>query len=474
MRPRRLILPLLLSSALASLASDAPAHWPRFRGPDGLGIAPSGCPPVYFGPATNVLWKTALPPGHSSPCIWGQRIFLTGLENDKLVTFSLDRRNGKRLWQRETPAEKIEPSHRISSPACPTPTADAERVYSYFGSFGLISYDHDGNEQWYRQLPPPIVEFGTGTSPILHGNLLILLCDQDMDSFLLAVDRRTGKTAWKTDRSKFRRSFATPLVWRHDGREELAVPGGLYLVGYDLQTGRERWRVGGMSRLANASPAAGGGLLFVSSWNVGGSPTDRVDMPPFAEAAVKQDLNKDGVFTIDEIPVGPIRQRFTIMDFDKDGKVTPAEWNEMAQMFAQSENSVFAVRPEAHGDKPAAQLVWKSTRSLPYIPSPLFYQGRLYTVKNGGLASCYEAQTGKVLYQDERLGVMGDYYASLVAADNRIYVASQLGEFAVLQAGDTLNVLARNKLGDQVFATPAIVGDVLYVRTAKHLYAFGK
>jgi len=220
MRPRRLILPLLLSSALASLASDAPAQWPRFRGPDGLGIATTGSPPIHFGPTTNVLWKVPLPSGHSSPCIWGERIFLTGLENGKLMSFCLERGTGRRLWQREVPAEKVESTHKLSNPACPTATADAERVYVYFGSFGLLSYDHDGNEQWYHQLPPPIVEFGTGPSPILAGNLLILICDQDVGSYLLAVDRRTGKTAWQTDRSEFRRSFATPFVWRHDGIED--------------------------------------------------------------------------------------------------------------------------------------------------------------------------------------------------------------------------------------------------------------
>lgn len=474
MRPRRLILPLLLSSALASLASDAPAHWSRFRGSNGLGIAPTGSPPVHFGPATNVVWKTALPPGHSSPCIWGNRIFLTGLENGKLLSICLDRRNGQRLWHREVPAEKIEATHQIANPACPTPTADAERVYTYFGSFGLLCYDHEGNEQWYRQLPPPIVEFGTGTSPILTGELLLLVCDQDMDSYLLAVDRRTGKTVWKTDRSEFHRNFATPFVWRHDGIEELAVSGGLFLVSYDPKTGRERWRVGGLSRIVNASPVAGEGLLFVSSWNLGSGPTDRVHMPPFEEAVRELDKNGDGGLTITEIPTGPIKQRFSIMDFNKDGKVTAAEWNTMAHMFAKAENSVFAVRPGGQGDITATHVVWKSTRSLPYISSPLYYQGRLYTVKSGGLASCYEAKTGKVLYQDERLGAMGDYYASAVAADNRVYFVSQLGEVVVVQAGDTLNILARNKLDAQVFATPAIVGNVLYVRTTKHLYAFGK
>ena len=146
----------------------------------------------------------------------------------------------------------------------------------------------------------------------------------------------------------------------------------------------------------------------------------------------------------------------------------------MAEMFLKAGNAVLAIRPGGTGDITATHLAWKSTRSLPYVSSPLYYQGRLFTVKNGGLASCYEAASGKIFYQDERLDAPGDYYSSAIAADGRIYLASQKGVLLVLAAGDTLEVLARNDLREQVMATPAIVGDTLYVRTAGHLYAFGR
>jgi outer membrane protein assembly factor BamB len=378
------------------------------------------------------------------------------------------------LWRQAAPASKVEPTHRLGSPATPTPATDGERVYVYFGSFGLLAYDFNGKEQWRKPLNTPVVEFGTSASPILAGDLLIQVCDQDLDSYLLAVNRQTGKTVWKTVRPEFRRSFATPFVWQHGGVEELVVPGSLWLKSYNLKDGSERWTVSGTSRVACSSPAAGGDLLFSASWNVGGDADSRITMPPFAEFAREHDTNKDGKFTLEEIPVGPVRERFTQMDLNKDGIVTPAEWEGMRDMFAKAGNAVLAIRAGGNGEITRTHVAWKATRSLPYVASPLYYQGRLYTVKNGGLASCYDAKTGKPFYQDERLDAPGDYYASLVAAGGNVYLASQNGVVAVLAAGDTFNLLARNNFTEETMATPAIVDGKLYLRTAGHLFAIGK
>ncbi len=471
MRSRRFVFLLLLgfSSPLSAASS-----WPQFRGPGGLGIADEGDPPIHFGPATNVLWKTKLPAGHSSPCVWADRIFLTGVSDARLETLCLARRDGRVLWRRPAPAEKVEATHRISNPAASTPATDGQHVYVYFGSFGLLCYDFEGREQWTRPLPPPVVEFGTGTSPILAGDLLILNCDQDLGSYLLAADKRTGKDVWKIDRAEFRRGFATPFIWRHGGEEELIVPGSIWLRSYNLKDGSERWTVHGTARIACSSPVASDGLLFSASWNIGGDEDSRITMEPFAEAAAQYDQNKDGQFTAGELPAGPIRERFTLMDLNKDGIATPAEWQNMVEMFAKAENAVRAIRPGGRGDITASHVAWKVTRSLPYVSSPLCYQGRLYTIKNGGLASCYEAKTGRVIYQDERLDALGDYYSSAIAANGRIYIASQKGLVLVFTASDKLDVLARNDLAEQIFATPAIVDGLLYLRTEGHLYAFGK
>ena len=469
---RALLVALLF--APVSFPAWAASQWPQFRGPDGLAVALEGKPPVHFGPGSNVVWKISLPSGNSSPCVWSNHLFLTTHDQGGIETLALDRRDGKILWRKAAPAEKLEPTHKLGSPATPTTVTDGERVYVYFGSFGLLAYDFSGKEIWRHPLPPPVVEFGTSVSPIMAGDLVILVCDQDLGSFLLAVDRRTGKKVWRVERPEFRRSFATPFVWRHGGDAELIVPGSIWLKSYDLKDGRERWTFSGTSRVANSSPTAGGGLLFCASWNIGGDEGARITMPPFEEFARENDRDHDGKLTRAEIPDGPVRDRFTQMDVNKDGQVTPEEWRDMAEMFLKAGNAVLAIRPGGTGDITATHLAWKSTRSLPYVSSPLFYQGRLYTVKNGGLASCYEAASGKIFYQDERLDAPGDYYSSAVAADGRIYLASQKGVLMVLAAGDTLEVLARNDLREQVMATPAIVGNTLYVRTAGHLYAFGR
>ncbi len=378
------------------------------------------------------------------------------------------------MWRKVCPAAKIEPTHRLGNPATPTPATDGEAVYVSFGSFGLVAYDFNGRELWNKPLPLPIIEFGTSSSPVLAGEALILNCDQDLGSFLLAVNRRTGETLWKTDRSEFRRGFATPIVWQHDAVNEIVVPGSIWLKAYDLKDGQERWSVRGFSRVACASPVVGDGMLFLSSWNVGGDEGDRITMPPFAEFAAQYDRKKDGKLTIDEFPAGPIRERFTQIDLNKDGIVTEAEYNNMAAMFEKAENSLLAIRAGGQGDITASHVAWKVTKSLPYVSSPLYYHGRVYTIKNGGLLSCYDARTGKPLYQQERVGALGDYYSSGVAVDGRIYFGSQEGTVVVVAAGDSFNVLARNEIGESIMATPAIVDGKMYLRTAGHLDAFGQ
>ncbi|MBI3413884.1 MAG: PQQ-binding-like beta-propeller repeat protein [Verrucomicrobia bacterium] len=465
---------LFVATLLNANSLHAESNWPQFRGPNGSGIAADGKPPIHFGLTTNLIWKTNLPPGNSSPCIWSDRIFLTAFADGKLETLCLDRRDGKILWRQTAPTEKTEPTHRLGNPATPTPATDGRRVYVYFGSFGLLAYDFAGKEVWRKPLATPVVEFGTSASPILAGEMVILVCDQDLGSYLLAVESATGKTIWKTDRAEFRRSFATPFVWRHGGGEELIVPGSLWLKSYNLKDGSERWTVRGTSRVACSSPVAGDEMLFSASWNVGGDASDRITMPSFDEFAAEHDTNKDGVLSRDEIPAGPIRDRFNQIDLNKDGLATPEEWKNMAEMFAKAGNALLAIRPGGRGDITATHVTWSSTRSLPYVSSPLFYEGRLYTMKNGGLASCYDAKTGKAFYQDERVGAPGDYYSSAVAAAGNIYVASQNGVIVVLGAGEKFEMLARTDFGEQIMATPAIVDGKIYVRTEKQLCAFGR
>ncbi len=463
--------PLLCLLLLGTLPATAESNWPQFRGPGGLGIG-TGSPPVEFGPEKNVVWQVEVPRGHSSPCLWGDKIFLTGQDGEKLVTLCLNRGTGKELWRAAAPVAKLETTHRIGSPAAPTPCADGERVYVYFGSFGVIAYDFAGKEVWRKELPAPVVEFGTGASPLLAEGKVILVADQDMGSHLLALDAKTGAQVWRTERPEFRRSFSTPFLWEHDGIAEIIVAGSLWVRSYEVKDGRERWSSRGMARVSNASPVAGDGLLIVSSWNVGGDEGDRVKMEPFVPFAATYDTDKDGTLSRDEFPAGKVKDRFSQMDADKDGLVTRAEYETMSDMFDQAVNQIFAIKPNGYGDITETHVAWKVDKHLPYVSSPLFYDGRVYTIKNGGLASCYDAKTGAQHYQAERMDASGDYYSSAVAADGRIYVASQRGTVVVIAAGDALKVLARNDLREPIFATPAIIDGRLYLRTEKHLFVF--
>jgi outer membrane protein assembly factor BamB len=316
-------------------------------------------------------------------------------------------------------------------------------------------------------------EYGASSSPILAGENVIQLLDQDGDSHLVAVHRQTGKVAWRVDRPEMRRGFGTPIVWEHDGRSDLVVPGTLWLIGYDPANGTERWRVSGLARITCTSPVLGDGMLFTASWTTGGDRSaDRITMPPWAEFVAQHDANKDGKFTFEELPDGPAKQRFKHLDGNRNGFVEPSEWESMAAIFSRVENQSFAVKPDGQGGVSDAGVLWRYKKGLPYVASPVFYRGRLYQVKNGGFLTCLDPQSGKPLYVEERLGAIGDYYASLLAADGRIYVTSQRGVVTVVRAGDTFEVLARNDLGEVVQASPVAVNDLLLIRTATQLYAF--
>jgi outer membrane protein assembly factor BamB len=464
---------LLLCVITVIVVASSESTWPQFRGPGGLGLG-TGKPPVEFSAEKNLLWKVEVPPGHSSPCIWGNRIFLTGLDDGKLITFCLDCANGKELWRAVAPTEKIEPTHRIGSPASPTPCSDGERVYVYFGSYGLLAYDLSGKELWKKPLPAPIVEFGTGASPILAGGNVVIVSDQDVGSYLLAVDARTGTEVWRKDRGEFLRSFSSPFLWTHDHTEELIVAGSLWVRSYDVKDGRERWSSHGMARVSNATPTAGDGVLIVSSWNVGGDEGGRVKVSKFDEFMAANDHDHDGVLTKGEFPAGPLKDRFSQIDVNKDSRVTREEYDHMRDMFDQAENQLFAIKPGGQGDITASHVLWKTNKHLPYVSSPLCYQGHVYAMKNGGLLSCYDANTGNIFYQAERVDSPGDYYSSAIGANGCVYIAAQKGTVVVLAAGDALKVLARNQLDEQIFATPAVLDGRIYLRTEKHVFAFGE
>ncbi len=463
----------MLALLVLILKVHADVGWPQFRGPGGNAVALSDGP-VHFGLESNLVWSVKCPPGNSSPIITGTNLFLTAYQSNTLWTICYDTATGGERWRRSAPAEKIEPSHAQGSPAAPTPATDGNRVYAYFGSYGLIAYDLSGHEIWREPLPLPQVEFGSASSPLVINKTLVQLVDQDSGSFLIALDARTGRTLWKRDRPGFRRGFATPYLWVHHGLDELIVPGSIWLKSYNVADGSERWTYTGTSRVACSSPVASEQLLFSASWNVGGDEGAKITMPPWDGYLKEHDRDGDGQLARDEMENGPVRERFSQMDVNRDGKVSVEEWKAMAEMFLHAGNAVLAIKPDGEGEISTTHLAWKSTRSLPYVASPVYFDGHVYTVKNGGLFSCYDAQTGEVKYQDERMDSPGDYYASLVAAPDAIYAVSEGGVVTVIRPGSLFEVLARNQMGESVHATPALVDGTIYFRTAEHLHAFRK
>jgi len=463
-------LAVLVWSGLAVAGS-----WPQFRGPGGTAVAEGEARlPVQIGPEKNVIWKTALPSGHSSPVILGDRIYLTGVRDKKLLTIALDRTSGKILWEVEAPHKGLEKVHGVGSHAQPTPVTDGNLVLSFFGSCGLFCYDSSGKQLWHRAMGPFKSEFGAASSPILVGDKVILNLDHDTDSVLLALDKKTGKVLWQVDRSEFPVSYASPVLWDNAGRKQIVSAGTLRLVGYDLETGKEAWTVRGMARVMNMTPTVGrDGTLYVAGWAAGADAGERIAMESFDEALAKLDKNKNGTVEEDELPTGPIKERFAQIDRDKNKQISRAEWEGMRSIFAQAVNRMIAIKPGGKGDITESHVLWEQKKYLPYVPSPLLYRSQLFLIRNGGLVAVFDPKTGEAGKQ-ERVGGTGNFNASPVGGDGKVYVFSQRGEGAVFSAEAEPRVLSRSRFNEEIFATPAIVDGRIYVRTAGHLYCFGE
>jgi outer membrane protein assembly factor BamB len=471
---RRLHLTALLLYLVPHLA--AVADWPQFRGPGSRGVAVGMVAlPADIGPESHVLWKTELPPGHSSPSIVGSKIFLTAVrDKEHLETLCLDRATGKIIWRVEAPHKTLEQIHGIGSYAQPSPAADGERVVVMFGSSGLYCYDHDGHELWHREMGPFNDEFGAASSPIIEGDRVLLCQDHDTGSFLAAYDKATGQPIWQTDRGEFSRGYCTPVVWIVGGQRQIVVAGTLRVCGYDWNSGRELWTVRGLSRVNCMTPVVGeDNTLIVAGWSAGGEPGDRIAMEPWADFTAQYDADKSG--TLEEKEVGAsvaLKTRFTQCDRDKDSRVTRAEYDGFQMLFDKSQNAVLAVRPGGSGDVSESHVAWKFDKSVPFCASPLWYEGRVFTVKDGGILTCLDALTGRQR-KTGRLTGGSNYYASPVAGDGKVYLLSQRGTLTVVSAANEWKVIHSAEFGEEAYATPAIVDGRIYLRTSGHLYCFG-
>jgi outer membrane protein assembly factor BamB len=435
----------------------------------------------------NLLWKCETPFGHSSPCICGDRIFLTGITGTELETICIDRRSGQILWRAPAWYEFIERVHRSNSPATPSPTCDGRRLYVYLGSSGLLCYDLDGKEVWSRVMRTPPNMYGTASSLILAGDLLVFCNDNERQSYLEAIDPATGKTVWRKERAELKYNWTTPMHWKHNGVDELVVNGQGGLRAYGLKNGAERWNLPGLTPEPCVTPVSHDGLIYVTSYNMKTN-TEVIGLPAWEDLVKELDTDGDGALTLAESrPNKSILSRADAdgegdhplwgfhphLDEDQDGKLTGSEWKKIVawvDSFPQ-ENAIMAIKPPDEGGG-VARVVWRYKRGVPEVPSPLYYNQRVYSVKNGGMITCLDSRTGEEKYR-ARLGAAGPYYASLVAGDGKIFAASVRGVVTVFEAGDELKILAHNELNERISATPALLEGKVYVRTDRHLYAFG-
>ena len=458
---------LVTSSSLVAFGSQ----WPQFRGPNGAGIGEGAGYPVEFSPTKNLAWKTAVPFGQSSPVVVADRLYVTAREGEELLTVAMDARTGKELWRQGLRRSRAMAMYKANDPASPTTAADDRGVVSFFADFGLIAYDAGGHVRWTHPMGPFRNFYGMSASPVIAGDLVIQLIDQLNGSYLVALERETGRVRWKADRPGATIGYATPMVFRpSDGRAEVVTIGSTRLDAYDLATGEARWWTpigsGGSMGVALADDKT----LWLSTLA-----SDEPGLPQWAGSLAQYDKDADGRISMAELAADKeLGEHFGWIDTSDDTFIIEAEWN-VARTLGMGTWGAMALKPGGtKGQLPVDALQWRFQKNVPYIPAPLLYQGVFYMVKTGGIITSLDAATGALLKQGRAPGALGEYYASPVAADGKVYALSQEGKITVLKAGAQWEVLAVNDLGDEINASPALANGRLYVRTRSAVYCFSQ
>jgi outer membrane protein assembly factor BamB len=448
MRERRIV--RTPAEPLPALPDPAPPEgsWPSFRGTLASGVADGqNLPDKWDGrEGVNILWRTPIPGlAHSSPIVWGTRVFATSaISSDKNASFrpgqygdgdassdrsrhrwtvyAFDKNTGKILWERVAfEGEPVDKRHIKSTYASSTPATDGRVVVASFGSQGVYAYDVEGRFRWKVDLGRldfgayeiPTFEWGAASSPIIWNGLVILQCDTQADSFLLALDVETGETVWKTERDELP-SWGSPTVAMTSAGPELITNAANFIRGYDPRTGKELWRLGGSSKITAPTPIFGDGFFVVAS---GRAP---------------------------EAPIFVVR---------------PGARGDLT----------------LGGDRASSDaIVWSRARRGPYMPTPLIYRGMLYVLANNGVLDAYDLRTGREVYRQRLPEIGSGFSASPVAADGKIYASNEDGDIVVAAAGETFRHIATNRIGELLMATPALSDGVMYVRASRSLFAIGR
>lgn len=436
---------LTLALLLALVPPGAPdGNWPQFRGPNSTGVVEDTSLPDTWSETKNVVWKSDMPGlGWSSPIVWGDRIFLTsvvsageieapkkglyfggerGLPKDehRWMVYCIDWKTGKIVWEREV--HRGAPSttrHLKNTYASETPVTDGERVYALFGNLGLFCFDFNGKLLWTQKYETRKTRFGWGTaaSPVLHKEKLIVLNDNDEESFILAYDKKSGKELWRTDRGKGT-NWATPYIWESGRRTEIVVPATKAVISYDLN-GKPLWEFKGMSSIAIPTPFSKFDLLYIASGYVGDQHRPVYAVKPGASGDIS------------------LKQGETSNEF----------------------------------------IAWYHPQAGPYNPSPIIYGDHYYTLYDRGFLTCHDARTGREIYGKQRIDAdvaANAFTSSPWAYNGKLFALNEDGDTYVIQAGPEYKLLGRNSLGEMCMATPAIARGSLIIRTASKLYRIAK
>ena len=473
-----------LAGFLCLTTAVAAEDWSQFRGPNGTGVSVTTGLPLEFGPDKNVVWKAPLPPGHSSPVLTRNRIFITAhsneKENHKLFVICLDRQSGKILWQREVPRSRTGRLQNPNGPASPSPVTDGENVYVFFQEFGMVSFDGSGKERWKLPLGPFNMFFGFGASPILVDNAVILPVDQDNPgSFMIAVDKNSGRIRWRVERPEVISGYSTPIVYQpKQGAKQILVSESFQLSAYSVVDGKRVWFVRGLACEMKSIASHDDEYLYVNGWGFPqNQPGKQVATIPWKEGLAKYDKNHDGVISKSEITGDEMMDKmlsgaFEAFDTDRDGKLNEKDWNVFRAMLA-SENGLLAIKLGGEGDQTATAIRWRYQKPVPQVPSTLLYKGVLYMVNDGGVLISFDPATGNVIKQGRLQGAIDKYFSSPVAADDKVFLIGEGGAVSVLKAAGEWEILKVNQLDDECFATPAIADGRIYIRTRSALYCFG-
>ncbi len=471
---------LLLLLPLSSSGGEVP-QWGGFRGNNGAGVGLGTRLPDALDPEGNLIWRVDVPAGYSSPVVAGKNLYLTGSTHTttggtltgKLSTLCLDASTGETRWKKELDFSGARPGQ--NSPAAPSPVTDGEVVVALFHHLGLVAYDAAGKELWKQPIGPFNIPHGMSTSPLLHGELVVLQVDQDNGAYLVAYDRKTGAQRWRVERPGVTHSYATPAIHAPaSGPAQVVVSGTFQVAAYSLADGAKLWWMDGSAWQSKSVPVFARNRCYMNAFMPS---LGEMEYPTFsggfAETLAEHDDDHDGKIAKTEYGDAQLHQIWFLFDLNKDGLLEESDWK-FALASNDANGGLFAIELGGKGDVTKSHVKWKTDdrRVLSDVTTPVIVGDTMFVIREGGMLTSLELESGKVIKQ-ERVGEPDAFYASPVAGDGKLYLAGKSGVLTVVKAVPEWEALATHVLDEEeVWATPALAGNAVYVRGKEALYCF--